>query len=281
MCRCLYHVRGAVTTRCPVEWCPIFSASNHYHFDVVKWLYQNGAKSEVLEVMEETSAISTCFYATNQFPLRKGAVDFAKWLILEGVLEEGSAKPDARRLHHFLYEVQYQNELWELEDMPRLFIGWMGDLLQPNILFHNCLLGTLPDPQYSDGAMKKMLGTRIGSVGASMLVDEAVTKGKSRDIWDSLLTDIGRTASANACLASFDGVLEKIGDYVGIIKNKTKLKRIADSKAIAKSGILKSCVGRQDVNLERFQSTIISKAIPLIPYKCNIWRTLLRNKYSR
>ena len=243
MCRYLYHVRGAVTTKAaqehwtrpdePVEWYPIFSAAYEYNFDIVKWLYQNGAKSEALEVVCGISAISTFFYAIHMFPLRR--VDLVKWLILEGVLEEGSdAKPDACRLHHFLYELQHENELWELEDMPRLFIGWMGDLLLPNILFHNFLLGTLPGPQYSAGAMKKMLGKRIGSLeAASMLVDEAVSNGKGRDIWDQLMADAGRTSSSNSCLASFPGVLEKIGDYVGIIKNKTKFKRVADAKAIA------------------------------------------------
>ena len=68
-----------------------------------------------------------------------------------------------------------------------------------------------------------------------MLVDDAVLSGRSREIWDQLTADAGRKTSSNSCLASFPGVLEKIGDYVGIIKNKTKLKRVADAKAIAQS----------------------------------------------
>ena len=127
MCRYLYHVRGAVTTKAaqehrtrpdePVEWYPILSAACRYRydFDIVKWLYQNGAKSEVLEVSDKISAISKFFFATKDFAVQKMTVDFAKWLILDGVLEEGSdAKPDARRLYHFLYELQYQNYLWQL-----------------------------------------------------------------------------------------------------------------------------------------------------------------------
>ena len=66
-----------------------------------------------------------------------------------------------------------------------------------------------------------------------MLVNEAVSSGKGREIWDQIMEDSGRTSSFNACLAPFPGVLEKIGDYVGIIKNKTKLKRVVDAKAIA------------------------------------------------
>ena len=75
---------------------------------------------------------------------------------------------------------------------------------------------------------------KIGSVeAASMLVDDAVSSGRAREIWDQIMVDTGRPVSTNACLASFPGVLEKIGDYVGIIKNKTKLKRVVDAKAIA------------------------------------------------
>ena len=245
MCRYLYHVREAVTTTVaeehrteldkPVVWYPLISAAYEYKFDTFKWLYQHGAKSEILEVRERESAISTCFHASEKFSLNEGAVGLAKWLVLEGVLEEGSdAKPAARTLHQLLHELQNENQMWELEDMPTIFLGWMKDILDPNVLFQTFLLGTLPDPQYSVGAMKKMLGKRIGTVGASMLVDEAVANGKSRDIWDCLLVDIGRTASANACLSSFDGVLEKIGDYVGVIKSK-KLKRVADAEAIVQN----------------------------------------------
>ena len=119
--------------------------------------------------------------------------------------------------------------------MPRLFIGWMDDLLLSNILFHNFLFGTVRKPQYSLSKMKRVLGRRIKSEeAASLLVDEAVSSGKGRVIWDQLIAD-AVTTSSNSCLASFPGVLEKIGDYVGIIKSKTKLKRIADAKAAAQS----------------------------------------------
>ena len=60
MCRYLYHVRGAVTTTAaqehraepdrPVNYYPIYVAAYEYNFDIVKWLYQHGAKSELLEV---------------------------------------------------------------------------------------------------------------------------------------------------------------------------------------------------------------------------------------
>ena len=231
MCRYLYHVRGAVTTKAAdehrtelddfVPWYPIFSAAHEYHFDIAKWLYQNGAKSEVLEVVERASALSTGFYKSGMSPSREGAVDFAKWLILEGVLEEGNdAKPDARRLCHFLYELRYENPLWNLFDMPGIFLSWMDELLQPHDLFHIFLLGTVQNPQYSIAEMKQLLGEKIGSVGAaSMLVDDAVSSGRSREIWDQIMADTGRPTSFNACLASFSGVLEKIGDYVGIIKS--------------------------------------------------------------
>lgn len=257
MCRYLYHVRGAVTTTVSEEhrtepdtgviWFPILSAANRRKFDTVKWMYKHGAKSELLKVSKLSwggvSAISRLtagykylFADEEAFVLEEDSLNLVKWLILEGALEEGSdAKLDARRIHHFLYELQRENTHWHLRDMQRLFIGWMEDLEKPNVLFHKFLLGTVPDPQYSVGAMKRLLGERVGSAGASMLVDEAVCNGRAPDIWDTLLADIGRTTSVNACLVSFDGVLEKIGDYVGIIKSKTKLKRVADAKDTAQS----------------------------------------------
>ena len=248
MCRYLHHVRGAVTTTAayeyrtrpeePVAWYPIYVAAYEYKFDTVKWLYQHGAKSEILKVdTGESSAISTCFFATKSSALKEGAVDLAKWLVLEGFLEGGSdAKPDAHRLHQFLHELQYENQLWKLEDTPRLFIDWMDDLLQPNALFDNFLLGTVRDPQYSVSEMKRLLGKKIRSAeAASMIVDDIVLSGRAREIWDQLMADAGRTTSSNSCLASFPGALEKIGDYVGIIKSKTKLKRVADAKAAVQS----------------------------------------------
>ena len=139
MCRYLHHVRGAVTTKAaqehrtrpdePVIWYPIYAAAYESQFDTVKWLYQNGSKSEILKVDKGgSSAISTGFYAQKgRAPLRKGAVDFAKWLILEGVLEGGGVAANSRRLCHFLYELQHENTFWELQDMPGLFIGWMDE----------------------------------------------------------------------------------------------------------------------------------------------------------
>ena len=247
MCRYLYHVRGAVTTKAAdehrtelddfVPWYPIFSAAHEYHFDIAKWLYQNGAKSEVLEVVERASALSTGFYKSGMSPSREGAVDFAKWLILEGVLEEGSAAAaNDRRLHNFLYELQRGNSQWKLEDIPRVFIGWMDELLNPNALFNNFLLGTVRDPQYSASEMKRLLGRRIRSdAAASMIVDDVISNGRALEVWDRQMADAGRATSFNSCLAPFPGVLEKIGDYVGIIKNKTKLKRVIDAKAIAQN----------------------------------------------
>ena len=83
--------------------------------------------------------------------------------------------------------------------------------------------------------MKQVLGRRIKSdEAASILVDEAVSNGKGRIVWDQLMAD-AVTTSFNSCLASFPGVLEKIGDYVGIIKSKTKMKRVVDAKALAQS----------------------------------------------
>ena len=253
MCRYLYHVRGAVTTTAanertmepnkPIEWFPIFAAvyqasgvitspwlleRHHRAIETFKWLYQNGAKNEILKVAARYSPVSMLTMPE--------ADDLAMWLVLEGALEDGTGKTSRYRLLRFLYELAHFSHKRTIGNIRDIFLAWLDEVLSPTNAFDTFLLGTVRNPEYSIDTMKRILAKRLGSLGAaSMLVDGAIENCTCRDIWNKLMADAGRTSSANACLASLNGVLEKIGDYVGIIKSETGLRRIRDAQNIART----------------------------------------------
>jgi len=243
MCRYLHHVRGAVTTTATDEhlsepddevlFFPIYAAAYKLNFDIVKWLYRHGAKSEILKVEGEDSALSVCFEVDYQV---SNGPDLTKWLVMEGVLEGEGNGNERITIGDLLHEVQRGSTYHDSPTyIPNAFLGWMEELVAPNNAFYTFLLGTVQAPQFSVATMKKLVAERLGSVGAaSILVDGAIANKNLRNAWDQLMVDVGRPTSTNACLAPFPGVLEKICDYVGIIKSKTKLRRIEDARIAAK-----------------------------------------------
>jgi len=253
MCRYLHHVRGAVTTRAAdehlsepdigVRMHPILAAAYGKHHDwreieTIQWLYENGAKSELLLNVKGSSAISVlfdqCYDDDDLFP--DCLVDFAKWLVFKGFLEDDAGITDQSMLGRLVYEMQRENDMMNVLEMMETFRDWLNELLAPSDAFHTFLLGTARKPQYSVAGMKEIVAARLGNVeAASMFVDGAISNGNVRDIWDKLMP-------SNACLASFPGVLEKIADYVGIIKSKPELRRVEGAHAAAKESLfLFSC----------------------------------------
>jgi len=238
MCRYLHHVRGAATTApadehlgnpdVGVSLYPTLVAAWTCRWDVVKWLYQHGAKHEILG----ESALSACFHVPPRGgELKKGAIDLAKWLLSEGLLEDDEGETCQTKLYRFIFEMQRQNSMWEVGGAHRALLELLEELLEPNDAFDTFLLGTVQNPPFSLVALQTMCASKLGSArAASVLVDEAVSNGKGRVVWDLLLADVGRTISANACLAPFGGVLEKIGNFVGIIKSKARIKRLRDAR---------------------------------------------------
>ena len=251
MCRYLHHIRGASTKTATEEhraepnkdvpWFPIYAASSNNKFQILKWLCLNGAISESLkgdDFGESPLGLIISDFDRNRKSLeeRRTRLDLVKWLILEGVLEDDLGKTDPEKLRSFLRELTHCHGGWAQEEVKGVFLDWLKEMLAANCAFHVFMLGTIRNPQYSIAEMKRVLGRRIGSVeAASMLVDTAVKDGSERDIWDQLIVDSGRTTSSNSCLASFDGVLEKIGDYVGIIREGKKIKRVKTAQDIARN----------------------------------------------
>ena len=250
MCRYLHHVHGASTKTATeahraepskdVPWFPIYAASWNNQFHILNWLCLNGSISETLKGDDfgesPLGLISDFDRNPKSLEERKTRLGLVKWLILEGVLEDDLGKTDRDKLCSFLRELTHCHGGWAQEEVKGVFLDWLKEMLAANCAFHVFMLGTVRNPQYSIAEMKRVLGRRIGSVeAASMLVDTAVKDGSERDIWDQLIADSGRTTSSNSCLASFDGVLEKIGDYVGIIREEKKIKRVKTAQDIARN----------------------------------------------
>jgi hypothetical protein len=251
MCRYLHHIRGAVTTRAAGEhlsvpdednnWFPIYAAAYKHNFEIVKWLYQNGAEDEILDhggydngFNDKSSVLSACFASKYLRPgvFPNGSVDLAKWLVMEGVLEDEGNGFERITIGDVFFEIERESKTFHDSPtyVPNAFLGWMEELVAPNNAFHTFQLGTVQAPQFSVATMKKIVAERLGSVGAaSILVDGAIANGSLQDAWDQLMP-----TSTNACLAPFPGVLEKIGDYVGILKSKPKLRRIKGASFAAK-----------------------------------------------
>lgn len=63
------------------------------------------------------------------------------------------------------------------------------------------------------------------SEASSALVEGAIAVDKGKIVWDLLMADRRHPAN-NQCLSAFPGVLEKIGEYVGVIKSKKERRNL-------------------------------------------------------
>ena len=270
MCRYLYHVRGASTTTATndnrtdmtsaVIWFPIYAAARSLHWHVVKWLYQHGAKDEMLKPLHyslyDRTVIDRLFYhihvpdeddimmeeEEDDDEQTIAMANFLTWLVSSGFLENDLGEADREKAIRLIYEIQPEiepgTEEYHMNKKREILRGWLAKRLQANHVFRTFLLGTLPNPPYSVSNLKRILSVRTGCAEtASLLVDETVSNGKGRAAWSQLMKATGRTTSANACLAPLKGVLEKISDYVGVVRSKTSVTRIRDTLAMTEERI--------------------------------------------
>jgi uncharacterized protein Smg (DUF494 family) len=214
MCRYLFHVRGAVTTtaadehlsepdlaRAGFRYHPIYDAALFENIETVKWLFRHGAKREVFVRSQHANGNVTaitrlfCCQPTALDVFPNRLVDLAMWFVMEGLLEDDGVHTDRNLFCHFVSEILDANEDWTILEDVHYFLF--------------CWLEELIAPNVALHTF--LLGTARTSV------------------------DTDRPASNNACFAPYDGVLEKIGDFVGIIKNKTKVERIMSALNLAKT----------------------------------------------
>jgi len=141
-----------------------------------------------------------------------------------------------RRCHLYIDEDNDRKGLFALAEAKPMLLDLVDDVLKPIDAFQTFLLGTLPAtaPEYSVDALEQILARKLESKQAAlMIIEEIGANGKGRDVWNQLLAGRGRPQSTNACLGTFPGVLERIGDFVGVLKSKAKVKRAREFRSIS------------------------------------------------
>ena len=264
MCRYLYHIREAATTAAAAEhmtvpadevpFSPLFAAIYYSHPETAKWLFCHGAKEDAFAYADsnDPKPLSLCFrkirrdrWSDDTGDIRKKEmVELAQWFVLNGALDAMPGQLDLSQALACCAATVHASvrAMWIDDDNPivsvthaknaldeamPILLSLSEDLLMQTDAFHTFLLGAIPTPEYSIDELKQLLTKKLGSEeAASFLVEEIEANGKGRALWKKLQSDIGRPESSNSCLAAHPGILERIGAYVGIVKNKTKLSRL-------------------------------------------------------
>ena len=263
MCRYLFHVRGASTTKAAQKhrtsaigrdgtapfWKPLYGAIYEKRYDVAKWLYKNGAKDEIFEkAVGRTGTDIIPFQvpfdqAADEYGNEGKAVDFFKWLIMQGVLDHRSKVTFRDLLGNLFLNDRHclgqDPETWEIQTVhwskiKQYYLSWANELIKSIKAFRTFLLGTWRAPEYSVTELKKLLVQKTGNfLASSMLLDSAVAHGSAKAIWDSFMAQ-SRSPARNKCLGSFPGVLERIAEFLGVVKSKKERRNIEHFRRIMK-----------------------------------------------
>lgn len=224
MCRYLHHVRGAsilvVADEHKAErhrpfWFPMYAAVRRENYLVAKWLFQEGAVKDLINVGGGYSPLMSLFHFGRK---SKEANFLVKWFVTQGAIQYWT-QTTGRAL-------RLRGETNTLADAVVVhYLEWSGELIRSTSAFRSFLLGTLRAPQYSVKALEQLLTEKTGdSEVASLLVQNAVGAGNEGVIWNRLR----RRQSNNECLGSHPGISKYIGDFVGIVKSKAELDRIKE-----------------------------------------------------
>ena len=271
MCRYLYHVRGASTTA-PTDdqrtemgertahgaptrfWFPMQAAVSRNKISVAKWLFCNGAKGDVRRFNSYSNTtpfawcLSLCKREKGSEDLTLRHPDLAKWFILNGALDDSDGNFDADALKSALIRVVDRlRQQWSGSDgLQAFFLDWANGIIKPTESFHAFLLGTLREPECSSGsseALQSLCSEKPRNVlSAKVPVDGTISNGTCRSVWGELK----RKPANNACLEAFPGVLERIADYVGITKSKSKVRKMVQFRAAISSLSVDEFIDRSD-----------------------------------
>lgn len=253
MCRYLYHVRGAATmaptddqrteireritgARPTSFWFPMQAAVARNKISLAKWLFCNGAKSDVRRYNSRTTPFVWCLSLCQE----KGSEvltlrypDLAKWFILNGALDDSDGNFDADALKSALFHVDRLRQRWSGPDgLQIFFLDWANGIIKPTESFRAFLLGTLPEPEYSSESLRILCFKKLGNAkAAKLMVDEAISDGTCRSVW----YELKRKPANNACLGALPGVLERIAGYVDVTKSESTVKKMVQLRAAISS----------------------------------------------
>ena len=250
MCRYLYHVRGATTTAAAEEHKtkpnklalhPMHQAILRNQITIVKWLFNHGAKEDAANARSyiwklgkpsiNFNPFASCLSSKNASgsggPTRWWHPDLAKWFILNGALDNSEGNIDVNAIESAQRYLHRRTQWYGPDGLRGFFLDWSESCIKPNVSFHVFLLGTAKPSKYTPEALRALCSKKLGNTkAAALLVDGSIANGTYRTVWKELTKP-----ADNACLEAFPGVLERIADYVGVTKSKSKMRRMMQFRA--------------------------------------------------
>jgi len=203
MMRWLY-VNGADTRNVDASyWFPMYQAARHGHLDVCKWLYEHGAAGDVKRRTHTGfTPLSTLFDESDKR-------DVCRWLILRGALCKDGVTGD---LDVDLMRQSLNRFDESAEERPEL-LKWAREQSSFDVF----LMGTLSVLPYSATKLRNELLARIRS---EKVVDRLLGNTPPDQyplLWDDMFV---HRVCPLAAFSGKGGILELIGDYVGIMRGR-------------------------------------------------------------
>ena len=213
MMRWLY-VHGADTRdeEIPIYF-PMYAASRKGNLEACKWLYDHGADNHIKwRTYHDRSPLGIIIDETEVSDKR----DLSRWLILRGALckDDDSGDLDLGLMR---------------KDLTSIFSGcrqgrqglleWANGLQQDRETFFVFLMATLSPPEYSPMALRELFMKRLQSERGAQRVLDLLPSDQLRLIWNDLFADRNLSCPPSF-LCGLSGVLEKIGDFVGVVRGR-------------------------------------------------------------
>ena len=213
MMRWLY-VNGADSRDCSARdgdsaWSfPMLKAALWNHLVVCKWLLQHGAARDATR--RNANGVTPL---SGSFGDRRNR-NVSRWLILNGALckDDDSGELDVETMMHDL-----GRQLESSIERHKL-LQWAREHHQSRSSFDVFLMGTLSAPTYSEAKLRESLFARIHS---SEAVDRLLGNTPSHQyplLWGEIFPQ--RIGCPLKVFAGKSGILELIGDYVGILRGR-------------------------------------------------------------
>jgi hypothetical protein len=207
MMRWLY-VNGADTRYEDMQYSfPMYQAALRGNLDVCKWLFAHGAARDIKKRKSIYSPLCATFDVSDMR-------DLSRWLILSGALCQDDDMGD---LDVDLMRRDLSCFYGSAEERPEL-LKWAKEHHQSRVSFNAFLMGTVATPEYSHAKLRESLLARIGSTKA---VDRLLSHTPPDEyplLWGEIFPQ--RVGCPLAVFCGKSGILEKIGDYVGIFRGR-------------------------------------------------------------
>ena len=208
MMRWLY-VNGADTRGEDVgNWFPMNAAAHRGHLDACKWLFAHGAAKDI---KRRTPNGVTPLCNSFDEPRKRNV---SRWLILRGALCKDD---DSGDLDVDLMKLDLNCFKGSAAERPEL-LKWAKEHRQSRFSFDAFLMGTFSTPEYSHAKLRESLLAKIGSTKAVDILLGNTPSHQYPLLWGEILPQ--RLGCPLDVFSGKSGILELIGDYVGILRGR-------------------------------------------------------------